>query len=378
MLEIESEDFEYYDVSGIKIEGKLALGKNRGKECVIRSEDEAFIKEAIWERSGAVIGKQKITNWMDDLWWKVMYNIDGMQKGGAWVRKEFLEGKQDLPEVILPNEDGYFTDGYMMEMAKYIVYLGKDEWPEIDSSSCFRDKSHSEIYDVYRSIAKMRGLIVGPKGNFSGVSVEIKYKYYLKEEVEESKEKIKEMTAHGNVNGAEAYDYTADGTFYIDPSAEYEVKTQSGDVLKREQTLYTLYKRQMHTVKLKDGKDSEGNQQYREEKAEEEYMESISVEAAGFGKFKDGACEREWKLVGAFGKLRVALEHTEGSSHCEYIVAYDCSSSAMKINQDAVKRVIEKNPVPKGDFVSVTVTIASGIALVGDIKWKMAIKKENE
>lgn len=375
MLKVEREDFELCDVSGIKVEGRLALGTGEGKEFVIRSEDEAFIIEAIWERSGNGVGKSKIENWMDDKWWFIMFRLQDLQRAFAWVRREILEKKEDLPQKIeLSGEDGE-TKSYMIEMAKLIAYFEEGYWPTINATSCFRDKNHHEIYKAYASIEQMRGLMVSPKGKFTGVSVQVWYKYYLKEDAEgvESKEIISVKETQGSVSGAEAIDY-GNKEFIVTPNAEYEFESQGGSVQKGYATFRVLYRKEMHTIELKDGKDSEGNQKYREEKVEEEYKESISVEAKGFGKYESGeGIEKEWELVGAFVHLQVTLIHTEGSSRREYCVSCDCSGGAMKIDQGVVDKVKDLNPTPEGDFVKLEVSMNNGFGLVAKINWNMQI-----
>ena len=103
-LMLKSEMFEVFDVSEIKVEGKLAF--ERSDETIIpRNEDEAFIREFIAERGYGMIGSNKICQWpnLKD-WIFIVWGVHEMQRQ-YWVRSEFLNGKIEPPDCMEPDQE---------------------------------------------------------------------------------------------------------------------------------------------------------------------------------------------------------------------------------------------------------------------------------
>lgn len=392
-LVLKSENFKIFDVSGIKVEGRLAFEKN-ANNLVPRNEDEAFIKEFIRERGGSKIGGKKIKLWgSSEDWNSILWDIDSMHRYG-WVKVEILKGKEELPDIVRPDPEkdqvdenySYFTGYYSIE--RYIedtVYKNKiDEHDEVWELPPMKDKTENksgrikkleEFAAIYKDFSKMRGLWLQPKNKLKlSFSCSLRFDDIKDDsEYEQSVEKISAETTHSTEG------YMEDGslTLYDSPEVKYEdangnerTHCFAGTIIYLEEHSYEK--------RIKDGKDSDGRLKYKEVNTERRVAVDIEMDATDMKFLTDDGEELEWELKAAIFMATLEVRHHDFESNKGYtsrkdfIVKADVQGMKIKVGENFRNKIMSEIPAMGGSRTRLSIQVFT-FAWMGDIKWNMQI-----
>ena len=391
-LVLASEDFKIFDVSGIKVEKRLSFEKE-AKNLVPRNEDEAFIKEFIRERGYAKIGAEKIISWSSAAEWnEILWNIDWMHRGG-WIKDEILKGKETLPDIVEPDPDedqvegneSYFKGFYPLE--RYIektVYDtdNQDEAWELPSISAKeknlsgRIKKLDEFAAIYEDFSKMNGLWVAPiEGLSISMSCDAKIDH-IKDENKDSQsiESVNVSMKHstkGVMEEGSVTLYNTAKTTYTDPNGDERTYSFSDNC---------IWRKTHNKVEIKNGRDSEGNLQYKEADRKSEVKMDFVIDATDQKYTTEEGQELEWDLKAAIWFVEIHVryhnfETEEGEEfRHQFIVKADLDGKKI-IAGDSIRKKLEEK-IPKGNGVMTRMEMnLRTFGWMADIKWNMRINK---
>lgn len=389
-LSLTKENFTIFDVSGIKVEKRLAFEKN-ANNLVPRNEDEAFIKEFIRERDGARIGPKKIMLWgARSDWNQILWEIEVLHHLG-WVKDEILKGHEDLPDIVEPDHEkdqvegneswfsGFYSLDRYIEKTVYDTDNQDGAW-ELPSMSAKEEnlsgriKKLDEFAAIYEDFSKMNGLWVSPiKGLNLSLSCDAVLGIIKDEDKDtQSIKSVNVSLEHSTGAVIEGGSLTLNNEAkinYTDPNGKEQTYTFSDNC---------IWEKIHNRVKIKNGRDDKGNLKYQEVDRKSEIKVDIEMDATGsMYETKEGE-KLEWDLKAAIFMAEIDVTYHDydtnkgSAARMQFIVKADVEGKKIIAGENIRKKLEGKIPMLVGTMTKMSVRLYT-FAWLADIKWNMRI-----
>lgn len=400
-LILESEKFEIFDVSEIKVEKKLAFERN--EESVIpRNEDEAFIREFIRERGGAKIGSDKICQWpsLTD-WIRIVWGVYHLQ-GAYWIKTELLKGRSSPPDYVEPDperdqvteDESYFMtyapiERYVEETCYKCASGEKDgDWKfsnpvKENCLSLSGVKRIDDFIDIYTDFSKMNGRWTGPREGCN-ISVSATAEFDDIKDDDDDKQSVKSITAEASYNGTATIE--DDGDMYPNGDIIATYQNANGNERTMNFTHSLIWYETLKEKRIKDGKEEDENggvkQKYRTVRIKDKRTTDVELWTetqydAGNGNLRD------WKMISAAVNVVISVVYQSFSDVSAYerktkeLVVKTKVDGRKQIIGDYVRNIVKEHlPTSKkgGQMTELRVTIGQ-IGWMADIEWNNRISE---
>lgn len=396
-LKLKSEIFKIFDVSEIKVEGKLAF--ERSDETIIpRNEDEAFIREFIAERDFGAIGSNKICQWPNLRDWKsIAWAVSDMQHF-MWVRTEYLEGKATLPPVMEPDPErdqvteteSYFTGNPLTRLATETSYKyesGKQNvaWKFPDAYlgehlSMSGVKRIDDFIAIYNDFSKMNGVWATPEYSCL-MSVRGKQEFDDIKDDDDYKQSVQSITVTASYDGKAII---TDGDIGPESNIIGEYTDANGNERSMQFSPSLIWYETLGHKTIKDGKekvDEYGNEKQKYKTVSVKRKRTVDV---NLGSNANYSGDKTWKMVSAAAEVRIEVTYTDFENdksetlRKQLVVKSKIQERWQIINEET--RAIIKEMVPKtrigGVMTGLRVTLGS-IGWMIDVDWNTRIEADN-
>ncbi|MBE6396481.1 MAG: hypothetical protein E7046_05715 [Lentisphaerae bacterium] len=388
------EEFNWLDVSNIKIENRLAVGggEDSPRELIARSEDEAFIRQFVIDRHGAKYGAQRAYCWAEKgVWINALIDIGVLQQG-IWIKKEIKENDKLVPDIVCPDPEKDQVDDYMAVFGygehfyRYLESLVyKEDW-EIDlwiienvQKSIINAKRADVLGMIYKDLAKMNIAALGPKDGFYVNAKAEVFVDCIKNVDFEHQEKV----GISIESDAKLKFYKNQGVIQTDDKMEEKFTHPDGDVRSYAINPTLILNVSGGSKELKDGRDGEsGPIVYKEEQIYTRQEVDIEIDFSGFT-YVDG-CNKELAIAilaaFVFVEAEVAYYNEETGAmrgySSEFVVKATTEKNIIRIG-DEVRSLVEKLlPKYEGELNKKRIQICE-IGFIADVSWNTRLDDEN-
>ena len=397
-LILESEKFEIFDVSNVKVEEKLAL-ERKAENLVPRNEDESFIREFIAERGFGRIGSDKISQWARRVDWNaIAWAVSDMQHS-SWIKTEYIESPDKMPDVVEPDPErdqvtdneslfmGFYPIRRYSEKVCYEYEPGKQNpvWKFPDAylknglPACGAKKL-DEFIQIYTDFSKMNAIWVGPRGDMA-ISATATATFDDVMDEDKNTQSVKEISVTARIDSAKAN--MVDGSFVVSQELTATYNDANGNEMRYSFDPITIWRKRINYEKeIKDGKDSDGKQKYKKVTLKEESKVDLTLDY-GDMKYEEGGYEKEWALKASIWMVQIDVSYHN----------FETGKGSQKKAQFIVKTKVDGKKVITGEDIRVALSeripaandgLMTGMSMelytfgsAGDIAWNNRIKEES-